>query len=189
MKKKNVGILIFLLLLVIGILAIGSAFAFFAYVREGEIVNIITINGLDVKIISGEEAINLDNAYPISDEDGLEGTPFVFQVTNNTNKTISYTVKIASDTEKLENCQLDDESPCPSLPITNIRIAHHLGDEDNYSEPITLSEEGVVAETITISPGDTKKHSLLLWISSESGNDIMGHYFFGKLILEGNAVS
>ncbi len=189
MKKKNKGILIFVLLLVVGILAIGSAFAFFAYVREGDIINVITIQGLDVQIISGKDSINLDNAYPISDEDGLEGIPLVFQVTNHSNKTISYTVKIDSDTEKLKNCTLEDGTACLPLSITNLRFSHHLDDEDNYSEPMTLSEEGVVAETITISPGDTKEHSLLLWISSKSGNDIMGHYFFGKLILEGNAIS
>ena len=58
------------------------------------------------------------------DSDGLNGTPFEFEITNTSSKTISYTLKIENDTDKQNNCTVNG-STCPVLSANYIKYAYN----------------------------------------------------------------
>ena len=43
-----------------------------------------------------DDAINLNNAYPISDLEGLENQPYIFVITNNCSKATNYEINLES---------------------------------------------------------------------------------------------
>ncbi len=192
-RKKWIGIAIFMIvLIVIIVFIVGRSFGFFRYIREGEIVNIIKINGIEVDILNKDkDALNLTNKYPVYDEEGLTYTPFEFTVTNTTSRDLTYQVKIVSDTEQLSSCTLEDGSPCEELTTDNIKFVYKQ-DEEAYTEPAILKNEdkdkdGVIA-TVVIPAKESITHSIILWIKNDANEDIVEKYFYGKVILEGTAV-
>ena len=86
MNRKTKIIIItvsIIILATILLLVVGNSFGFFKYLKKGDIVNVITIKGIDVKILNNEDdALNLENAYPIIDSEGMLSTPFEFTMTN-----------------------------------------------------------------------------------------------------------
>ena len=93
-KKRNpvkLILIIFSVLVLAGIIVftVGKSFAFFNYKKEGEVVNVVTFNGLSVNIKnSSSEALNLTNAYPEYDFDGMNRNPIEFTITNHSKKPI-----------------------------------------------------------------------------------------------------
>lgn len=191
MSKKTKTIIITISIIVLAmilVLVVGNSFGFFKYIKKGDIVNVITIKGIDVKILNDEDdALNLENAYPISDSEGMLSTPFEFSMTNTSSRTITYSIKVENDTEKQEACKLEDGSTCPVLTTDYIKYSYKK-DDGTYSEPKLLSSTNNIISTGELSINETITSSLILWIDSEAGNEIQNHYFFGKLIVTGEQI-
>lgn len=184
-KKMVLGIIVVLLLGII-IFIVGRSFGFFKYVKEGTIINTIKINGIEVKVLNPEDnALDLNSAYPMNDDDGLNLTPFQFEVKNTTSRDLTYEIKIVSDTEKLADCTLEDQSPCQALSTDNIKFAYKEEDDQDYTEPAVLTNN--IVASVTIPAKETLTHSILLWIKDDVDNEVSGKYFYGKIILEGTA--
>lgn len=183
--KKKIIILISLLVVVallIVLFIFKDSFGFFSYLKKGDVVSIITISGIDVDIISPEDdALNLVNSYPMYDDDASNLTPFVFEMS--TNKTIDYVISIENDTEKQNACRLDNGEVCPILSTDYIKFSYKKND-GTYSEPALLSStDGVIASDLI--SNETIRSSVILWIDSDAGNEIMNHYFYGKIVITG----
>lgn len=183
--KKKVIILVSLIVVVVLALTLfifKDSFGFFKYLKKGDVVNIITVSGIDVDIISPEDdALNLVNSYPIYDYEASDITPFVFDMT--TNKNINYVLTIENDTEKQSECKLDNNEPCPLLSTDYIKFSYKKND-GTYSEPALLSSTDGVIDSGIIN-NETIRSSIRLWIDSDAGNEIMNHYFYGKIIITG----
>ena len=183
---KNISlVLVVLILMALIIFLVGKSFGFFTYVKKGETVNVITINGIDIRITQDNNALNLEDAYPVYDSQGLGNSPFVFTMENTTSKPLAYTLKVENDTEKQEACYTDSEETeaCKVLSTSYIRYSYKQGD-GTYSEPATLGPDNIITTGI-INSNETITTSIKLWISSDARNDIQNSYFFGKLVLEG----
>lgn len=194
MKDKKryflIGFVVVILMILI-VFFVGRSFGFFKYIKEGETVNVITINGIKVDILDEEAAnvaLNLENAYPMSDSEGLAQTPFEFKMTNTSSRSLSYSIKIISDTDKLANCTLSDGTSCPELSTDYIKYSYKK-DDGTYTEPALLSSNSNTVASDTISGNESITSSIILWIDSEAGNEIMNHYFFGKVIITGEIIS
>lgn len=188
-KKKYIIIgFIVVLLMTLIVFLVGRSFGFFKYVKEGEIVNIITINGIEVEIINKEaDSLNLSNAYPMTDSEGLTLTPFEFTMKNTASKSLSYAIKVVLDEEKISQCTLEDGTTCQELSTDYIKYSYKKND-GSYSEPIILSSNNNVITTGIIDGNETITSSIILWIDRNAGNEIMNHYFFGKIIITGEKV-
>ena len=184
-KTRNIIVTVSVIILVILLVFIvGNSFGFFKYIKKGDIVNIITIKGIEVEILNDEDdALNLENAYPISDSDGMLLTPFVFSMTNTSSSALTYSILIENDEEKLANCVLEDGSSCEELDISNIKYSYKK-DDGSYSEPVLLSNDNNIIASGVINSDETIKSSIILWITSEAGNEIQNKYFFGKLVIQ-----
>ncbi len=186
MNKKKIILIICSILIGLAIIfLIGNSFGFFKYMKKGDLVNIITINGIKVEIVNDNDSLNLNNAYPISDSEGLNLEPFEFKMINNSNSDINYSIKVVADTDKLSSCQLDDGTNCPELSTSYIKFAYKKED-GSYTEPQLLSSNNNIVSSGTITANGTITSSLVVWIDKNSGNEIMNHYFYGKLIIEGS---
>ena len=185
-KKKTILLVISVILLMILIIfLVGRSFGFFQYIKKGENINLITISGIETKILSTDDnVLNLENAYPISDSDGLSLTPFVFSMTNTSSRNLSYTMKIEMDTDKLNNCTLEDGSSCQALSTNAIKYSYKK-DDGTYSTPKNLGASNDIITGGVISSKETITSSIILWIDSEAGNEYMNQYFFGKLMITG----
>ena len=188
MKNKKKAILLVIsviLLMILIIFLVGRSFGFFQYIKKGENINLITISGIETKILSTDDnVLNLENAYPISDSDGLSLTPFVFSMTNTSSRNLSYTMKIEMDTDKLNNCTLEDGSSCQALSTNAIKYSYKK-DDGTYSTPKNLGASNDIITGGVISSKETITSSIILWIDSEAGNEYMNQYFFGKLMITG----
>lgn len=185
-KKKTILLVISVILLMILIIfLVGRSFGFFQYIKKGENINLITISGIETKILSTDDnVLNLENAYPISDSDGLSLTPFIFSMTNTSSRNLSYTMKIEMDTDKLNDCTLEDGSSCQSLSTKAIKYSYKK-DDGTYSTPKNLGDSNDIITSGVISSKETITSSIIVWIDSEAGNEYMNQYFFGKLIITG----
>ena len=185
-RKKWIFItIVTILLMVMIIFLVGRSFGFFRYIKKGETINILTINGIEVDIINQEvDTLNLENTYPISDSEGLALAPFEFTMTNTASRSLTYSIKVETDTEKLAACTIEDGSSCPELSTNHIKYAYKKND-GTYTEPRNLGADSNVIASGIIDGNDTVTSSIIIWIDSEAGNEIQGHYFFGRLIIMG----
>lgn len=188
MKQKTrmmtLFIIIIILILVI-IFLVGGSFGFLRYAKEGETVNVISIKGIEVEILNKENnALVLKDAYPISDSDAMLLTPFEFKMKNASGRSLSYSIRIELDEEKMKNCILEDNTPCLELSTNHIKYAYKKNN-GSYTEPRNLGRDGNIITTDTIQGKENVISSIILWIDSDSGNEIMNHTFYGKLIITG----
>ena len=80
MKKKKI---IILSIAIIGLLLVvtGVTYSILSFRVEGNEVNIVKAGILKIDI-SGNNPVTLQEAYPISTDKGMEGTPYTFTVSN-----------------------------------------------------------------------------------------------------------
>ena len=188
-KKIKIVVLVLIVLLLMSLIVfiVGRSFGFFQYKKKGDVVNVVSINGINVRVLSGSDnALNLVNTYPMYDNEGLSNTPFTFTIENTSRKPIDYTLKVENDTEKQSSCVLADKvTPCTQLPTSYIRIAYSIND-GAYSEPKTLGgANNNVIYSETINGRETRKVAIKVWIDKDATNAIQENVFFGKLIISG----
>ena len=186
--KNIILVITVILLMLLIIFIVGRSYGFFTYVKKGEVVNVITINGISVNITNDDNALNLQEAEPLYDADGMQLKAFTFTMTNTSSRPLDYSIKVLNDSEKQNACLINEgtqnETTCPVLATTNIRYSYKLNN-DNYSNPSNLGLDNNTIATGTIKKNQTLTYSVKMWIKSDATNDIQGNYFFGKLVIEG----
>lgn len=167
---------------VVTIVMISSAFAIFSSVQKSEKYNTLTVGTLKVDFIDTEDGmgniINLNGAYPISDAKGQEEDPYSFKITNSGTLAASYKIKILDDTDMIneDNCQNN------LLDKSKIRVSINKG------EAFTLSDTEAGEFTVeqgTLEASDVKNYEIRIWIKEDSGNEVLGKHYHGKIVVEG----
>lgn len=167
---------------VVTIVMISSAFAIFSSVQKSEKYNTLTVGTLKVDFIDTEDGmgniINLNGAYPISDAKGQEEDPYSFKITNSGTLAASYKIKILDDTDMIneDNCQDN------LLDKSKIRVSINKGEAFTLSD--TEANEFTV-EQGTLEASDVKNYEIRIWIKEDSGNEVLGKHYHGKIVVEG----
>lgn len=188
-KKMILLIVVTVLLMLVIIFVVGRSYGFFKYMKEGEKVNVITIKGIEIKIENEEaDSLNLEAAYPVDDSEGLSYEPFIFTMTNTSSRTLSYSILVENDEEKRAECLIDEYTLCPELSTDNIKYSYKKND-GTYTEPRKLGDDNNIITSGEITANEEITSSIILWIDSEAGNEIMNKYFFGKIIITGEDVT
>ena len=188
-SKTVIIVIVTLILMGLIIFFVGRSYGFFQYVKKGETTNVVSIKGIRINVIEDDNALNLENAEPLYDKDSMELKAFKFSMTNTSSRPIEYTIRVANDTEKQQACLINEgeenEETCPVLTTDNIRFSYKLNDS-NWSEPINLGgTNNDTITTYTINGGETLTYSVKIWIKSDATNEIMNHYFYGQLLIQG----
>jgi len=183
MKEKK--ILYLISGITVCILVIGVSFAFWYLNLEQTTPNVVTSGCFSMEFTEGN-AINLNDAYPISDEEGMKLTPYTFTIQNTCTTDSSYQInletltgsgKVLPDKYLKANLQEGNES----------KITTKLDKTINSELETETTIEGATAAykllTGTLTPNETKSYSLHLWMHSDVGpsSDSMNATYQGKI--------
>ena len=125
-KKKK-----YMLIGIIGtlILLIGVSYAYWRLTLTQTGTNQIASSCFDITLMNEQNAINLQRAYPILDEEGMSLTPYTFTITNNCDTFAFYSVNLELlETVLAENrlssrfvkVMLDENTPTVLNTNTNV---------------------------------------------------------------------
>ena len=160
-KKKK-----YMLIGIIGtlILLIGVSYAYWRLVIYQTGTNQIASSCFDITLMNEQNAINLQKAYPILDEEGKKLTPYTFTITNNCDTFASYSVNLELlETVLAENrlsagfvkVMLDENTP--TVLNTNTNVTPTL---DNAYEAYELT-------TGYLDANASVTYNLRLWIDQD----------------------
>ena len=179
---KREGLFLAIAVIAILVVTFGSAFAVFTSMQRAEEYNVIRTGTLEIAFEDSEEGmgniINLNGAFPISDQEGLALEPYTFRVRNTGSLTARYQIRILDDEEMIREADAWDNL----LPKENIKIS--IDD----SLPILLSElesAGFMIYESLIPAGGSRVHSIRMWIDGDSGNEVLGTQYHGLIRIDG----
>ena len=176
-KKKIIALIISILMLISVVIGFSYAYLKKSSTQTGD--NILsTISCLEAKIISETAAINLENALPTPEVDGLKLAGYTFRVRNN----CSNKIKVEMNLESLEV-----ENPIP-LNLINYSL--------NGKPPVPLSSRVTVTPaqnagatskniyTTAFNPNEEKEYNLKLWLNNSATiSNALNKNFQGKIVV------
>ena len=174
-KEKNKIVLVTILILISLIALVGSSYALLTKSFKSKKLS-MEVGTLKIDFAEGN-AINMANAAPMTDNDGLKSTPYTFTITNGGDINAYYTV---SNEEELAN----------TLDTSYLRMK--LTGSDGYDSGIkTVKELGtetykLVDETL-LATGKSVTYELRMWISQDAGNDIQDKVYKSKIVVNGTS--
>ena len=181
-KKIVIPILIIILVLILGV-----TYAWFVQRSEGSDnkINLTASTGLELNITSEANEINLENAIPIPDSEGLALTPYTFTLSNGSSTNVSY--KVYLDDVEIEGERIPDSVIKYSLtknggiPTTGMITTTH---QTENNQTVRVLDSGVISSKIG-NTNTTNTYTLRLWIDYDATTAISGKEFKGRIRVEG----
>ena len=173
MERKKY-IIISVIVISISIIAlIGTSYALLTMSIEGEKEISLTAGILKVDFSEGNN-INLDNAAPMSDNEGLKTTPYTFTITNTGNIDAYYHISLEEDS----NNTLSNDYVKMKLTGTN-GYDSGIIKVNNYGEgTFEIRGEDV------LEPSDKVTYTLYMWLDEEADNSAQGKIYQSKIVVE-----
>jgi len=159
------------------LIGIGISYAYWQLILRQEDMNIVNTECFQINF-SESEGINLSNAHPTSDAEGLVGVPYDFTITNICNNRASYQINL--ETLVPDGKQLPDKYLKINLMNDHASIITTKLLSEMEVEPVT--SEAVKAYKLlegTLSPEEEKKFYLRIWMHSDV--DSMNATYQGKV--------
>ena len=174
-KKKNSVLLIGLILILV--LAIGFSYGYYLLNKVQENNNIVGSKCFNLEFTNEKNAINLDNMYPISDEDGRKLTPYSFTITNTCDMLAGYTVNM----EMLEGTTLN--SKYLDVMVNNEQIKL-LTSYESTNTVITGSTESRILAKWTLAHNDSADYTVRFWMDKDLEDiESMNKLFKSKIVI------
>ena len=158
--KKNV-VFLSVCLGIILLLGIGVSYSLWNISISQDSTSVVTTKCFNVEITSQKNNISLENAYPISNENGKKLTPFSFTITNTCDIFASYTVNL----ESLKGSNLS--SKFLNAMINNEEIKR-LSD---YETTDVVNNGSIESHTLargSLGSGDSEDYTLRIWIDYDT---------------------
>ena len=170
MKNKKIIILIILILISI-LTLIGSSYALLSKTFTSKKLS-VEVGTLKVDFTEGN-AITMDNAMPMTDENGMNTTPYTFTITNSGTIDSYYTISNEEDSNN-------------TLDTTYLK--YKLVSNDGYDSGIKrLKDIGTgtyrIVDERALLKSKSVTYKLYLWIASDAGNDIQNKIYKSKIIV------
>ena len=171
--------LIILLILIIICGAIGISYAYWRFVVTQTGTNRIASSCLELTLTNEENAINIEKAYPLTDEQGRETTPYSFTVENTCDLFASYTITL----EVTKESTLDASYVASMLNTNAIQTLNEL--EATEVSDSNLYKEAYILGTGSLGTGDSEDYALRLWLDEEVTieDDVMNKSFQAKVVI------
>lgn len=172
-KKKKILILSIFCTVAIMLIA-GVSYAFWQKTKTQENPNVIATKCFDITL-SGKNAIDLPESYPLSDEEGMQTLPFTFTIENICDYKTSYTVNLES-------------LAASTLSSSSIKVAL----EDNYKlyslytttdKHFPDSVESRILTSGVLSKGESKTYNLRIWIDKNAPSTEQSKRFESKIVI------
>ena len=141
--------------------------------------NEVTSGCLELILSKEGDAINFEKAYPITDEEGKETTPYSFTVENTCDMFASYIITL----EVTKESTLDSSYIASMLNTNAIQTLDELettevSDDSQYKEAYVLGRG-------SLGNGDSEDYTLRLWMDEETPPtpDTMNKIFKAKVVI------
>ncbi len=171
LKRRDL-IIITVLIAMCLVTLVGSSYALFT--RTFTSTKKISVQAGTLKVDFAEgDRINLSNVAPMSDNDGMNTTPYTFTITNSGSVAAYYTIRNEEDS---------------SNTLNNKYIKYRLV-SDSYDSGIkTLDTMGsgyyMLSSENTLAVGKSITYKLYLWLSSEAGNEAQNKTYQSKIVVQ-----
>ncbi len=205
MNKREKNLVVVAAIMIVLLLAVGGTYAYWTTTQVQEDENKINTTCLDVKLENktGEngtttKGIELNEAYPISDTEGLQLDGYTFTVKNNCDEAVYYDVNLES--LNIANHDRTTESDSYYLKSEYIKVV--LDPKIEASETYkTLNEYTDVSQSFLdgtnytsyekknllnkkqLDPGKTDTHNLKMWVTHNAPDDQMLKHYQGKIVI------
>ena len=182
MKKKTPNKYhVFMLVLtccVVGLSIIGVSYAYWRFTYVADKTNNATSGCFNIELTDQKDEINLTNAYPITDEQGLKLKPFSFTLRNTCSIFAHYYVNL----EMLEGTTLNSKWVATKVNSDAITTL------DQYKTTTTAISSSTESRTIAegyLGSDDSVDYTLSLWMDEDAtiNDDVMNKIFKSKVIV------
>lgn len=161
---------------------IGGSYAIFSSTSKADEYNVLKVGKLEISYVdTGDgygDVLSLNGAYPISDSEGIAGSPYRFNITNTGTITADFKIKILYDESIIE------EDGCEN----NLLLQKYVKYQFDNGEPTLLSskegEDYSVYKADNLLPGSSEIHEIRIWIDESATNEVLGKHFHGKVVVE-----
>lgn len=172
---------------VLSVLIIGVSYAVFKFSQIGEKINTVTTGVISMSYSEPENAINLVDALPISDEQGkiLTGTNNVFdftvegEINGNSSVTVNYAITAVSSNSTVDSSaikvyltNLDNNIEREILAPTKISNLNTTNGNEFYNAP---SGEYILSSG-TFDSSISQKYRLRMWVADDYTDGSGGSY-------------
>ena len=176
-NNKN-KIVVFLGIFTLILISIGFAYAYWRFIKIDDKSNNATSGCFNIELTDQKDEINLTNAYPITDEQGLKLKPFSFTIHNNCSIFTHYYVNL----EALEGTTLDSKWVATKVNSESITTL------DKYATAKTTIDGSVNSHTIGegyLGADDTVDYSVSFWMDEDAtiNDDVMNKVFKSKIVV------
>ena len=183
LRKKSILPIFGLVLVAILVVSLAS-YAYWQITKKQTDKNIVGSACLDISL-SGSNDINLANAWPITDSEGAETTPYTFTITNNCNDEINYQVA-------LESLVAGTGESANYLDYKYLKVQLNDNEAILYKDLTDLTPESGIRATKelahhTLAGKDSITYNLRLWIDedtplqNEDESYNTKRFFYGKV--------
>lgn len=159
MNKKKTMIIIAIIILVISVIGLSYAFWSIRLTQTGN--NKILTQCFNLSLTNEQNKIQLENGYPITDEEGKKLTPYSFTITNTCDLFASYVVQL----------EITDTSTLPTQYIRTMINDEKILNLNEYEESTehvnTNTKETRILAKGSLSKGESKDFTFRLWIDSD----------------------
>ena len=177
MKRKKVLLGVGVLLAIS--LIIGVSYAYWRFTISQTGLNKLTSSCLELTLSKEGDAINLEKAYPITDEEGKKTTPYSFTIENTCDMFASYTITL----EVTKESTLDSNYIASMLNTNAIQTLNKL--EKTEASDDSLYKEAYILGTGSLGNGDSEDYTLRLWMDEDVTveDDAMNKTFEAKVVI------
>ena len=146
---------------------IGITYAFFSTGGKQETANTFTSGCLNISLTDASASINLNNIYPITDIEGLDGTSYDFTITNTCNTDANYEINLESLNEVSNSLSADYIKVALSSDTVG-NVISILSDNTSVTPEIDNAYEAYNLYTGTLKASETKTYHLKLWLDYDA---------------------
>lgn len=177
-KKKMLILSIFCTIAIM--LVVGVSYAFWQKTKTQENPNVIATKCFDISL-SGKNAIDLPESYPLSDEDGMQTLPFTFTIENICDYKTSYTVNL----ESLAASTLSNTSIKVALEENFKLYSLYTTTDKHFPDSV----ESRILTSGVLSKGESKTYNLRLWIDKDAPSTEQNKRFESKIVINSELAS
>ena len=183
-NKRNKIIGLLLGILIVLIIVVSSTYAYWQITKTQETPNDIVAACLDLNLEDKSAAIDLDSAWPISDDEANSLTGYTFTVTNNCNEEVNYIVGL---NRVEESNYLQDSSIKVRLDEQSSHVYEELSDVE-YADSNNTGYTSRVSKQVsveTIGANGTNEHTIRVWVSEDAPVSEQSKIFQGQVFITG----
>ena len=164
----------------VAVVIVGVTYAIFNFSQPGTKKNEV-VTGTLVLTLQDGAGINLSDAIPVTDAQGLASTPYSFTVNNTGTLNSKYQIKIINDTALIAT----DGCSGNQLSWNDVKYSLTKNNAKGTATILGTVSNGIV-DTGTLAAGGTNSYELRLWID-QNVTSVSGEHLHVKVQVDGIA--